>query len=292
MDNKYLTLIQVVECQSYTKAAVKLHLTQPALTQHIKKLEQEYQCEIFDSTKKGLSLTVQGKMIFDHAKVLTILNNKLDQRLRNTLKPLTFGMTLSISDYYVNPALFVKLYKKEYNCSIEVMNTEKICERLISGSMDCAIVEGLVNPSLFYSHIVHSAKFICVVNHSHPLLHSKNCTFEDLFNYPIVLREKGSGTRGILINLLHDNNYNEDCFIQQIEMGSFRLIKEFVKETHAITFLYENVVKEEIKNGILRVLDIKNGSCVRNMVFIYPKNNFENQEIKKFYNEYVKNEVV
>ncbi len=286
MDAKLITFLKVIECQSYTLAAKSLHLTQPAVSQHIKKLEEEYQCSLFEDASRSLKLTKHGEIVRQHARSMQVMQNQLVDRLTKVMMPLTLGMTLSIADYYVRNDLFVTLYKNGYNCSIQVANTAILTSKILEGLLDCAIVEGIFNPNYFISHSLIETKFVAVAAKNHPLA-NKKIKIEDVFNYPIVLREEGSGTRSIFVNFLNSINYNLESFEQRIEMGSFKLIKEFVKHSEGISFVYEKVVEEEIEAGQLALLNIDKVAITRELMFIYHAQSTKAKEIESFMKDYL-----
>lgn len=282
MDSKLLTLLKVIECGSYTQAANQLHLTQPAVTQHIQKLEAQLGCSLFCVQGRTLSLTYAGRIVEQHAHLQQALEHQLISRLNGVVQPLALGMTLSIADYALPEALMDTIYQGGYSCSIEVGNTEVMVKRLIEGTLDCALIEGLFQSDLFVAHQFCKARFIGVVSSTHPLA-NQAVTLEQLFQYPLVLREQGSGTREILRNWLRGQNDDFCHFTRQFEMGSFKMIKQFVEKTESITFVYEQVVQKEIKEGKLIELRLNDFDVERAMQFVYLKNSVQCEEYENFY---------
>ena len=114
IDIKLKTFIEVVDCKSFTRAAEHLHLTQPAVTQHIKQFESQ---------------------------------------LYKVAIPLTIGSTLSIADYYLPEILGQYLTSSSQRCQIYVNNTQTLVQKMIDGEVDCAFVEGQFDPQLFTYHL-------------------------------------------------------------------------------------------------------------------------------------------
>lgn len=282
IDSKLLTFLQVIECGSYTQAAKQLHLTQPAVTQHIQKLEAQLGYQLFCVQGRTLSLTNAGRIVEQHAHLQQAAEHQLISRLNGIVQPLALGMTLSIADYALPEALMDTIYQGGYNCSIEVGNTEVMVKRLIEGTLDCALIEGLFEPDLFVAHQFCKARFIGVVSSNHPLA-NQSVELEQLFSYPLVLREQGSGTREILRHWLKGQNYEFSHFARQFEMGSFKMIKQIVEKTESITFVYEMVVQKEIEEGKLVKLQLDDFNVERAMQFVYLKNSVQCEEYENFY---------
>lgn len=282
IDSKLLTFLQVIECGSYTQAAKQLHLTQPAVTQHIQKLEAQLGYQLFCVQGRTLSLTNAGRIVEQHAHLQQATEHQLISRLNGIVQPLALGMTLSIADYALPEALMDTIYQGGYSCSIEVGNTEVMVKRLIEGTLDCALIEGLFQPDLFVAHQFCKARFIGVVSSNHPLA-NQSVELEQLFSYPLVLREQGSGTREILRHWLKGQNYEFSHFARQFEMGSFKMIKQIVEKTESITFVYEMVVQKEIEEGKLVKLQLDDFNVERAMQFVYLKNSVQCEEYENFY---------
>lgn len=270
IDDKMNTFIKVVECQSYTQAAALLHITQPAVTQHIKALENHYQQKLIDTHHKHFHLSPAGELLYKYAKT-QIHNEELFQKQLHALDtPLILGSTLSIADYYIPHMIAKNFVNNAKACQIVVANTQTLVQKMINGEVECAFVEGQFDTDLFDYHLLSQEKFIAVAGIQHPLAH-QNLTFEQLLDYPLLIREKGSGTREILENYLHQTLYNLSSFSQHMEIGSLSLIKTLLQDTQAISFLYNGVVEKEIQQQKLIKLHINAFDIERPMHFIYLK---------------------
>ncbi|UTY40112.1 LysR family transcriptional regulator [Allocoprobacillus halotolerans] len=280
IDDKMRTFIKVVEYQSYTQAAKHLHITQPAVTQHIKALEEHYQQKFIDSTHKSFRLTKMGELLYHYAKTQIHNENLFQEQLQAVQPSLVIGSTLSIADYYIPHIIATKIIQNSHPCEIVVANTQTLIHKLINGEVECAFVEGQFDTELFDYHLLKKERFIAVASIHHPLAH-QNISFEQLYDYPLFIREKGSGTRDILENYLHQTIYSLSRFSQLVEIGSLSMIKTMLMDTQAITFVYAGVVEQEIKNKQLVELHIQNFDITRPMHFIYLQSHIH----KKYYQE-------
>lgn len=280
IDDKMRTFIKVVEYQSYTQAAKHLHITQPAVTQHIKALEEHYQQKFIDSTHKSFRLTKMGELLYHYAKTQIHNENLFQEQLQAVQLSLVIGSTLSIADYYIPHIIATKIIQNSHPCEIVVANTQTLIHKLINGEVECAFVEGQFDTELFDYHLLKKERFIAVASIHHPLAH-QNISFEQLYDYPLFIREKGSGTRDILENYLHQTIYSLSRFSQLVEIGSLSMIKTMLMDTQAITFVYAGVVEQEIKNKQLVELHIQNFDITRPMHFIYLQSHIH----KKYYQE-------
>lgn len=282
LDLKIETFLRVARLGSYTAAAQSLHLTQPAVTQHIQKLEQHYGCKLVDSTRRSARLTEAGKLLYEYLSLQRANEEQLTGLMRNVVEPLRVGATLSIADYYLPGLLLERLLTDEPRIRISVGNTARLLEELHTGVLDCAFIEGLFDAALFQSNIFCQARLVPVVAAGHPLL-GRTITLEELHGYPLVLREPHSGTREVLENWLQQQNDTPQSFAQMVELGSFTLIKELLRRSQAVAFVYEGVVRREMDAGELSILEVERCQIIHALRFVYRKGDPNSAALERFY---------
>lgn len=282
LDQKIESFLNVVEHKSYTAAAETLHLTQPAISQHIQKLEDYYGCRLIDSSRHSVKLTAAGEMLYRHLCLQRANERQFLTKLKNHATPLKVGATLSIADYYLPETLIPYICSGQGTCSIFVRNTEQLLSQLQMGTLDCAFIEGNYDGDLFESHVFYNARFLPVAASNHPLA-GRSVSLEELFSYPLALREPGSGTRELLTAYLSQYNNSPQSFSRIIEMGSFTLLKQLIGSSDAVTFAYEAVAKQEVKEGSLDFLKLKDYSFIHPLHFIFRKNSILAEKYTSFF---------
>ncbi len=278
LDVKIYTFLKVAEKRSFTKAANELKLTQPAVSQHISKLEEYYGQKFITIDKRTVSLTPAGEILLQYAKQQFKNEDNLMRQLKKENTKLQIGATLSIADYYIADILRDNHLTDNLDLTIEVNNTQTLLQNIVNGELECAFIEGLFDRNLFHYEELTKEPFLCVVGPNHPLA-NKEVRFEDLFEYPIILREKGSGTRAILENYLHSNNCSIHSFKKTYDYGSFLLIKEMLQDNLSISFMYQKVALEEVKHGKLKFLSIPNFDLKHSLYFVYLKNTLHHEQV-------------
>lgn len=282
LDQKLTTFLAVVKTGSYTAAAKLLHMTQPAVTQQIQKLEEHYGCRLFAQEGRAMKLTEDGDFFLHYTKMQQSNERQLLEKLRGNQRPLYIGSTLSIADYYLPPLLFSYLEKNNEGLNVTVANTKILLESLLEGKLDAAFIEGIFDRKLFEAEIFCVANFIPVVSKSHPLM-GKKIYLSELYSYPLILRESGSGTRAIFESYLAQQNDSISSFHSTWEVSSFVLIKHLLENTNAVSFMYEAVAEKEIRAGMLGVPNIANYQVKHPLQFVYLKNNLDENKIMNFY---------
>ena len=270
LDVKIETFLRVAGLGSYTAAAQSLHLTQPAVTQHIQKLEAHYGCKLVDSTRRSAHLTEAGKLLYQYFRLQRANEEQLSGLMRNVAEPLRVGATLSIADYYLPKLPVERLLASEERIRIIVGNTARLLEELHTGLLDCAFIEGAFDTTLFQTSIFRQARLVPIVAADHPLL-GRTVALEELHRYPLVLREPHSGTREVFEGWLYQHNDTPQAFAQIIELGSFILVKELVGRSQAVAFVYEAVAQREIELGRLALLKVEDCQINHGLRFVYRK---------------------
>ena len=286
LDFRHKTFIALCSCGSFTQAAELLHITQPAVSQHIKYLEEFYGCKLFDTTNRKLRLTHQGELLKEFAMTVFSDSKHFKENISsiNTdTMQFSFGATLSIGEY-VMPEILSRLLIKfpEMKIHMSVANTQILLERLNNGDLDFIVVEGLFDKSEYDSTLFSLEKFIPVCSTKSEFAKDE-VSFQEITTSRLILRERGSGTREIFENILQKNNYSLHAFEKMIEIGNMAAIKKMVSNGLGITFLFEEAVKREIENGSLSVINIPGFSEEREFNFVLLKDSFFRERYMKIY---------
>jgi LysR family transcriptional regulator, transcriptional activator of the cysJI operon len=295
LDIRVESFLSVCKNKSYTKAAVELCITQPAVTQHIKSLEKQYNCRLLDYQNRQLRLTKAGQLFYKYSQNAKANEKIIAQQLEEVgkeNKTLKFAATLTIGEFTIAPILgdFIKTFK-EYDITMYVDNTEKVLKMLQEGDISFAMVEGLFNKADYENILYKNADFILVSPVGHPLVSKDDVCLDDLKNETIIVREKGSGSREVLERGLFDSNHTLKSFKNIIEIGNVNVIKEMVKSGLGLSFMYSDAALGEIQKGQLVQVKISDFVINREFNFIYLKNHISKGEMEKIFN-FFKNRIL
>lgn len=279
LDYRMITFLKVCQTMNYTHAAQSLHITQPAVSQHIHYLEEQLHVKLFEYEEKQLKLTEAGKILYRFAATVNHDFHELSNQLsnENNRLHLRFGVTLTIGEYLM-PKVLIKLLNQHQNIQLQmiVANTAELLMQMEEEKLDFAIVEGYYPNQEYEGRVYRKERFIGICHVDHPFA-ATECTLSDLKNERLLLRENGSGTREVLERALKEKNMSFDNFCERIEIGNLNVIKQLVMKKIGITFCYEPVVAQELKNGDLKVMNIKDFQVVHDFTFIWRKNStFQN----------------
>lgn len=272
LDFRMETFLTVCQYMNFTRAAEALNITQPAVSQHVRYLEKHYQVKLFRYEGKKLKLTRAGEMLRSAALTMTHDELSLGKRMQSAyeeFQDIRFGATMTVGEVIM--ARILKRYLAEYpdaQLHMEVGNTQELLQKLDHGELDFALVEGFFKKSE-YDFLHYSTENYIPVCSPHYPFQKKIRQLEDLFSERLLLREYGSGTREILERYLDSKNFGVDDFAKTAEIGSLHTIKELTKEGLGITFLYEIAVRQELENGELKEIRIKDFKLSHDFTFIW-----------------------
>ncbi|UJF16147.1 LysR family transcriptional regulator [Jeotgalibaca sp. MA1X17-3] len=284
LDYRYQTFLTLATERSYTRTAQKLKITQPAVTQQIKQLQQELGITLFQYQGKQLYLTEKGSYLENQ---LLLLNQDIQQIQRHLHQAedsvsLTFGATLTIGEYLM-PSVINKYIEAFPSNQIDMVveNTKTLIERVEYGTLDFAFIEGDFNQNKLGFQQVSDEKFIAVCAPENDLWKEKRSIW-DLFSNRVLIREQGSGTRLIFENLLHSKGVSLSSFSHTTVIGNIGAIKQLVSENKGISFLYRLCVEDELEKGFLKEISVSDLTILHPFHMIYLKKNREVDKIKEF----------
>ncbi|EGY79179.1 LysR family transcriptional regulator [Peptoniphilus indolicus] len=275
IDYKMNTFMAVCKTLNFTQASKELNITQPAVSNHIKAIEEEYGIDLFRFQGKKVILTEEGRLLLNLISSMTNdIEHFKDYLSHNRSKiRLNFGTTLSIGEYVMSPIL-TKIISKESELSLRMVveNTQKLLELLDTGKIDFAIIEGYFKINSYQSKVFKKDRLIPVCSKNY--MDKDNVEVKEIFDNWLFIREEGSGTREVLDRTLRGMNYSIDDFKNISEIGNLNTIKALVENGLGISFLYESVVEKEIKNGNLREILLTDFRAEHDFTFLWKEGSF------------------
>lgn len=234
-------VLAVAEHQNFTKAALKVFVTQPTLSMQIQKLEEELGVKIFDRTKKPIQLTETGRKIVNQARNIVNESDRIqdivDQEKGFIGGTFRLGIIPTVMPTLLPMFLtnFIKKYPK-VKLKIEELNTEAIIERLNDGHLDAAIAATPLELDGIKEQVLYYEPFVAYIPEGHRLSTENNLNVEDLDIDDMLLLEDGHCFKDGIVNLCKaSRNYDGDNF--QLESGSFETLLKLANEGLGMTLL-------------------------------------------------------
>lgn len=283
LEQKLYTFMKLAECENTTQTALELHMTQPAVSQQLKALETEYNIELFSREGRRIILTEAGKQFYNMVKKMIIMEQQFAEIIKQPKKKtIRFGATLSISEG-IMPHLLPKMIEHWQGVSFELttQNTYKLLQELEKGNIDFALIEGNFNHKKYRYASLMKAKFSGFCKKGSQYRNFKK--LEECTSAPLILREKGSGTRVIFESECQTYNLSADDFIFYHEVDSVPVILNLIKNDAGITFAYNCALQEALKNDEIEEIVLDDFSLERDFSFVALPNMLKTDDIFEIY---------
>ncbi|MDD3335186.1 MAG: LysR family transcriptional regulator [Eubacteriales bacterium] len=265
IDYRVKTFLTLCETMNYGKAAQRLNMTQPSVTQHVQSLEREYEVKLFHYYGRTLEKTEAGKTLEAKAKVMRRIEADTEALLRSPIEqPLCIGATKTIGEYVLPNALKRYLSVTERDLSLVVDNTDVLLRLLKDSRIDFALIEGNFNKSSFGFRTIRTEEFLGLCAANHPFA-GRTVSLEEAFGQTLILREEGSGTRSILEEALLSRGRSREDFRRVVTVNHYGLIKELVREGQGVTFGYRSLAD----GGALSVFWVKRMELSHDFSYVY-----------------------
>ncbi|MFI3267988.1 MAG: LysR substrate-binding domain-containing protein [Rikenellaceae bacterium] len=257
-DFRLLVFIAVAKNLSFTKAANELRVSQPAVSKHISELEALYGVQLFERVKNGVSLTKQGAIFLVLAQEICQKYKDLEFEMNilsnNYSGNLIIGASTTIAQYIL-PKIIAKFMKRfpEIKLSLISGNTSQIEQYILDNKVDIGFVEGASHKKEFHYSALGRDELVLVTTTKN---RSEEIGLDQLKTLPLVLRENGSGTLEVIINVLKEKGVNFSTLNVLIQLGSSEAIKRYIIESNSFAILSVNAVFDELKSGKLQIIDI------------------------------------
>ena len=271
---------------SISEAAQKLYITQPAVSASVKQLESALSTSLFFRTNRGIKLTPEGELLFEHVKVAIEALEAGEDKLRE-VSGLTSGV-LRVGASDMTLRFFLLDYIEKFNhdfphIKLTVTNnpTPQSIVALLSGDIDfCVISEPFEHsPDIEYIPVREIEDIVITASDKYD---GKTIDFEELVGETLIMLEQGTSTRRYIESQLKENGAPESFLEPDIELATSDLIIDFVRRGIGCAFVVSDFAKEYLKNGAIHEIKLKKPFKSRNFVLAYLKKNHMNVAAKQF----------
>lgn len=286
-DRRLHVFYTVAQLSSFTKAANRLHMTQPAVTFQVKQLEEQFNTRLFDRNHNRITLTDAGTVVYRFADKILGLYEEMESsvgELTGEMRGiLLVGASTTIGEYLLprvlgafrkaNPAMKVRM---------NVANTREIVQQVENNTIDIGIVEGVVHNANLAIRECHPDRMVVIFPKGHDLSRRERVTPAELLDYEFVLREEGSGTREVLADYIREGGADPNQLDIVMELGSGESVKGAVESGLGISVVSEATVHKEAQLGTLEVRSLE-PNLSRCFSFLHQKQKFRSQAVERFY---------
>lgn len=293
IDLKAISLLKVAEYENFTKAAKELCISQPAISNHIKAVEEELGFKIFERGTSGIHLTEKGAIVIKYISQMNSIAESLKQALASdklSATALRVGITHTVESSLVVDAIAKYLNKSTPGVSIRITSgtSKSLYKQLKNGEIDFIIMEGSYNDPDLNNVMLGTDSLVLVTSPSNHLASKNTVTLDEMEEENLIMRLPDSNTMKTFANALKERSKSLSDFNIILEIDNIATIKDLIRRDFGVSILAKSVCLDEVRKGKLAILNIENISMVREMNLVYPKD-FEHAEaidgIVRCYNE-------
>ena len=263
MDLRRLEIFaKVAELGSFSRAAEALFLTQPTISEHVRALEDEVGVQLLDRLGRGATPTRAGQLLLGYARRMLTLSREAHQALERFQGRMSGELVIggsTIPGEYVLPALIGQFKAKYPDISISLLigSTRQVAEWLDEGRVEVAVVGARPATRTLEAKELMPDELVVVVPASHPWATRRTTTLGDLQKEPMVVRERGSGSREAVEHALQEAGVPLASLRVVGEMGSTQAVKQAVRAGVGIALISKRAVEDECRAGLLACVKVK-----------------------------------
>jgi DNA-binding transcriptional LysR family regulator len=263
MDLRRLEIFaKVAELGSFSRAAETLFLTQPTVSEHVRALEDELGVQLLDRLGRGATPTPAGQLLLAYARRMLTLSREAHQALERFQGRMSGELVVggsTIPGEYVLPALVGQFKAKYPDISISLLigSTRQVSDWLDEGRVEVGVVGARPAARTLAARELMADELVVVVAATHPWARRGTITLADLQTEPMVVRERGSGSRDAVEHALHEAGIAPATLRVVGEMGSTQAVKQAVRAGVGIALISRRAVEDECRAGLLACVKVK-----------------------------------
>jgi len=261
----------VVKMKSFTRAAEKLNVTQPAVTIQVKSLEKSLNLKLIQHVGKRVQLNEAGELLYQYAEKIFNLVSDADEKMRDFKKLMRGTLQIGTTKHYaryIMPYLLSEFQRRypRIKVILDEGNSENMARSVLEMKNDLALISEISLDRKIKSIFFSMVEFVLVASSEHRFSQRKNISLRELNDEPVILREKGSALRDAILRKFHEYGI---WLSMIIEASSLDFIMEYVIQNKGVSFMIEPDIKDQLEKGILKVIPIDEGNIILFTDFIY-----------------------
>lgn len=284
--------VAVVDYGSFSEAARKLYLTQPTISTHIRSLEEELHTRLIIRTTKKITITPKGYQLYDSAVRMLDIRDNLFENFTGSKKQIIDLAASTIPSSYLLPELmagFGRMYPDVYFHSWQTDSAGAI-SRVLDGNVDLALTgQNTGDDSCVFIPFCQDDMVIATPVNDHYLqLKERPVTFYDFLKDPIIIRERGSGTKKELDIFLENTGIEPSSLNVVARMNDLESIKKSIVNGLGISILSARSTVDLKRTKQILLFPLEETTHKRSFYIVYSKNRILKAHVRQFI-QYVKN---
>lgn len=248
--------VHVAEGRSFSKAAKELFLTQPTVSAHIAGLEKELNARLFVRNTKEVKLSEEGKLLYDSAKQIVVLQKKIEKTFLENEKKEEHCITIAASTIpaqYLLPEILVKFNEKYPNEQFKVIETDsaRVVEEVLNHSVDIGFTGTVLDRKHCKYIPFYQDELVVIAPNTEKFkkLQQEATDIRWILQESVIMREEGSGTRKEAEKQLRKIGIDIGKLNIVASMENQEAIKKSVENGMGVSIISKLAAEEEMKKG-------------------------------------------
>ena len=269
MDLRRLEIfLKVAELGSFSRAADALFLTQPTVSEHVRALEDELGVQLLDRLGRGTTPTKAGTLLLGYARRLLALSREARQAIEQFQGRVSGELVLggsNIPGEYVLPALIgaFRLKYPDVSLSLRIGASRDVQEWVEQGHVEIGVVGAVPSSRALESRPLMDDDLVLAVPPEHPWVSRKTVSVDDVKGEPLILRERGSGSRETLESALKELGTGLEAFHVIGEIASTQAVKQAIRAGLGLSFVSRLAVEDECRARLLACVKVRDLNVTR-----------------------------
>ena len=278
LDNFRLVVFRTVaEQRNFRKAAEELYLTQPAVSLQIKALEEDLGVQLFDRTGPHITLTAAGTVLLEYALQSHALLAQAEYDIAalggEHAGQLALGASTTIAQY-VLPRLLGE-FRREHPRVLPTLvsgNTEQIVDAIENQKIELGFIEGPARSRDVKTAPFLADELVLIVSTAHEWAELESIPCSELAAAPLLMRERGSGTRRVLALALEKQGVKRSALHIVMELDSTEAIKSAVEAGLGVGFVSRWSIAKDLRLGAsFEIVEVEGLRVQRDFLVAYAK---------------------
>lgn len=272
----FLVFAAVAKRQNVTRAAQELRISQPAVTKHLRLLEESYNAKLYTRGGKGIELTDAGRMFIRYVRTTLKQHDRFKQKLHEAMSRakadcLTVGGSYSPSASFLPSVLAT--FKKSHphiQLNLETDNKAAMEQRVVNSKVDIAVINNAPSNHSLTMEPYRQETLVAFASKNHPLARKRELTWQDLERVPLLIR-KSAGGRDVTEQFLQSVKKKGVKPNIAMRCDSPEAVKAFVKRKMGAGILFKETVEPEVRKGEFKIIKLPGQTFEGQSFIVYRK---------------------
>lgn len=245
--------------QSISKVAQANHISQPALSQQMQKLEEELGVKLLERSNRGITLTKAGQVMLKYSSQFMGIYEDLKEELGNLrVNNGTFRIaSTAVACNYALPCALHKVRARfpQFTFNLNCVNSNETIYKVLNNQADLGFIVGKTEEKGLICNFAFSDKIYLLAHSSYKIKDS--ITLEDLSRFPLVMLNENFSSYRLVQQYLKEQGYPTESMNVMYHLDSSEAVKSFVLAGYGLAFLPYMTVKKELYQNQLRIIEVK-----------------------------------